>query len=396
VARDVLAIVHDTTTADLVRRALPSDSCTLDVARGGDAGLAQLRARHYRLLVLSLPDDESGLEVLHALRSEPGVRPPAIMILASPGQHIEVAGALTAGADDYLITGQSETAPIDLGLRITLWLRRTAFGAPRGRPGLRIRTLGTFSVENGGRLRLQDGGRARKASVLLKYLLTNQERVIPTAEVLALLWPSTLPDLAATDLRSLLSYLRRLLGLFTGSSAQLEHTRSTVALHLDPTAWWDVAEFRGWLQQGSYWEAAGQPERALGAYARAVALYAGDYLEEDGDAAWVVPHRARLRADWLHALSTMATLHGRLGQTREQEPILRLVLDAALFDEPAYRIFMRLLAAQGRGAEALLLYRQLEQHLHANLGIAPDPATQAEAARIRYSGSGRGRATTGD
>src|SRR5437764_750023 len=80
--------------------------------------------------------------------------------------------------------------------------------APVGPPGVRIHSLGRFYVEHGGQIRLAEGGRARKAATLFKYLLTHQERTVPTSEVLRLFWPDAPKDLAATDLRSLLYQLR--------------------------------------------------------------------------------------------------------------------------------------------------------------------------------------------
>jgi DNA-binding SARP family transcriptional activator len=113
-----------------------------------------------------------------------------------------------------------------------------------------------------------------------------------------------------------------------------------------------------------------------------VALYHGDYLEEEPTAGWARPLRERLREEWLRALSTMAQLHGELGQPLEQEAVLRRVLQANPYREPDCRALMGLLGAQGRNAEALVLYRELEALLHTTLGASPAPETQALAARL--------------
>jgi two-component system response regulator RegX3 len=144
------------------------------------------------------------LGVLRALRQEPAWRPPVVVILSALQGHADVRGALEAGADDYLTKPFDVT---DLVLRVSLWLRRAGPAAPVSPPGLRIHSLGRFYVEHGGHIRLSEGGRACKSAILFKYLLTHQERTIPTAEVLTLLWPGVPRDLAATDLRSLLRQL---------------------------------------------------------------------------------------------------------------------------------------------------------------------------------------------
>jgi DNA-binding SARP family transcriptional activator len=143
-----------------------------------------------------------------------------------------------------------------------------------------------------------------------------------------------------------------------------------------------VAEFTAWLAEGARWQHSGDSARALDAYAAGVALYGGDYLEEEPTADWARPLRERLREEWLRALSTMALLHGELGQAPEQEAVLRRALQADPYREPDRRALMDLLSAQGRNAEAVVLYRELEDLLRTTLGASPAPETQALAARL--------------
>jgi DNA-binding SARP family transcriptional activator len=269
----------------------------------------------------------------------------------------------------------------DLLLRVQLRFGRMA-AAPTHSP-LRIFSLGPFCVEGGGEVRLQQAGRMRKAVTLFKFLLTYKDRAVPTGEVLELLWPNTVEDLAATNLRSLLSYLRHLLGVSARSQPFLEHTSTSLRLQLAPTDWWDVDDFTASLAQGHAWRQLGDTKRALHAYSAAVAHWRGDYLEEDAYSDWAQPMRDRLREEWLEALNTMAELYQDLGENRQQETMLRRLLRAAPYREHTYRALMMLLVEQGRSAEALLLYRQLNQLLQIELQSNPDPETRALAMRIR-------------
>jgi DNA-binding SARP family transcriptional activator len=162
----------------------------------------------------------------------------------------------------------------------------------------------------------------------------------------------------------------------------LEHTRTTVALHLGPNDWWDVAEFSAWVAEGARWQRAGATDAALSAFAAGAALYKGDYLAEDSGAGWAAARRAQLREDWLTALSAMAELHGERGEHGDQETLLRTVLRVDPYRERSYRALMTLLAEQGRGAEALVLYHQLEGLLRTRFGASAAPETQALALRI--------------
>jgi DNA-binding SARP family transcriptional activator len=126
----------------------------------------------------------------------------------------------------------------------------------------------------------------------------------------------------------------------------------------------------------------GKNSRALDAYASGADLYTGDYLAEDAYADWAGPMREDLRAEWLRALETMAMLHGDRGEHERQEDLLRTTLRADPYRESSYRALLELLVAQGRHAEARLLYRRLCERLRTDLGVPPAPATQNLIARL--------------
>src|SRR5262249_33221134 len=157
--------------------------------------------------------------------------------------------------------------------------------APRP-PGLRVHSLGRFYVEHAGQIRLHPGTRPRKATTLFTYLLTQHARAVHKGEVLARLWPHTPEDLRVGSLRTLLYPLRQLLGLPVHGPACLQTSPTTLTLRLGPQDWWDVAEFTAWLAAGAHWQRSGDPARALDAYAAGLALYGGDYLEEEPSADW--------------------------------------------------------------------------------------------------------------
>jgi DNA-binding response OmpR family regulator len=379
-ARDILVMEDDPHVAEVLCMALQDEGFTLDTAADGEQGLALLRSGQYRLLLLDLIMPRvDGFGVLRELQAQPALRPPAIVALSALQQQDDIVRALEAGADDYL------TKPFDVGdltVRVNLWLRRLTSAGRSTSPGLRVYSLGGFSVEYGGRVRLHHEGKARKAGILFRYLLTHQERAVSTAELHRLLWPHAPQDLAATDLRSLLRHLRRLLGFSAHRQSRLIHTGTTLALRLEPDDWWDVAEFRALLSAGAQAQSSDDVDRALDAYLAAVALYGGDYLADDVQAHWAVPYRERYREDWLDALCAIAALRGQRREYREQEAVLRMVVRADPYREVCYRDLMALLVAQGRGAEALVLYRRLEQVLQTEFGASPAPQTRALAASI--------------
>src|SRR5205823_4652068 len=267
--RDILVMEDDPAVAEMLHELVQRDGHTVEVAANGSEGLARLRHRRYRLLLLDLMMPVvDGHAVLQTLRAEPALRPPAVVVLSALQTQAELLAALDGGADDYI------TKPFDLddlAVRVNMWLRRVGAAAPISPPGLWVHSLGRFRVAHGGQIRLHEGGRARKAATLFKYLLSQQERAVPVGEVLAVLWPHVPEELAAKNLRSLLYQLRQQLGFSAYGRSCLDHAGGTLALHLGPRDWWDVAEFTAWLSEGAQWQRAGETARALDAYAAGVA-----------------------------------------------------------------------------------------------------------------------------
>jgi DNA-binding SARP family transcriptional activator len=303
-------------------------------------------------------------------------------VLPSQNQEAAVRSALAAGADDYL------TMPVgmhDLMRRVRLWLRGVEAAIPgsrANRSGLQVHTLGRFYVEYRGEVRLYEGGKARKACALFKFLLTHHGRFVAASTVQELLWPGVPESIAVVDLRSMLYQLRKLLKGASQSAWPLEHTGTTLRLCLSPDDWWDADEFSAWLVEAAKLRRAGAIDQAMAAYKAAIALYKGDYLEDALLEDWATATRYQLSEEWRRALEALAALHGERGDRVEQGRLLRLVLRADPYREQSYRALMTLLALDGRGAEALILYHQLRTLLRVELGTGPDPQTQALASRI--------------
>lgn len=356
--------------------ALEQEGHTVDRAIDAGMSVTLLRRKHYRLLLLDpAPLGREGLSVLHALRNDAVRRPRAVVVLSAP-DCAALASGLAREVDDYVAI---PPAIHDLVPYATRWLQRIG-PLTHDQPHVRIYTLGRFSVDYQGTPRLHAGVRARKASTLFKMLLTQHDRPVAASELFAALWPRAPETVAATDLRSLLYQLRKTLG---GAAHVLEHSNAALTLRLGPHDWWDVAEFSAYLAEGALWRRHGNTAKAVDAYAAGLALYAGNFLAEDADAEWARPFRDRLREDCLRALEILAMLVGERGERDAQEQCLRAVLRADPFREHTTRALMTVLAAEGRGAEAIILYKHLQHILHRDLETDPDPETQALAARIR-------------
>lgn len=120
--------------SEVVTTAFPD--CIIHEAASQSSGLAQLARRDYALALidLGLPDG-SGLEVLRKMRlSQPGV---TCVVTTVMGDDASIVGALSAGADGYLLKEQ----PRDL---LVVQLKQVAAGIPALSPSVARRIMQHF------------------------------------------------------------------------------------------------------------------------------------------------------------------------------------------------------------------------------------------------------------
>jgi len=217
---------------------------------------------------------------------------------------------------------------------------------------------------------------ARKARALLAYLAMQPGRSFARDTLAALLWEASGDAQARTSLRQALTAIRR--AATPGLDDVLATTGDTVALRPALVAC-DALAF----------------ERATVAdAAAAVALYRGDFLAgfhvgEGGFDDWASAERERLRELALGTLTRL--LDAALGDADSQYAV-ELAQRVLRFDplrESAHRALMRLYARQRRTAAALRQYRLLRETLRRELGVPPEPATEALHREIAADRRGR-------
>jgi DNA-binding SARP family transcriptional activator len=245
---------------------------------------------------------------------------------------------------------------------------------------VRIGVLGPLSLERDGQaLSLPVG---RPARTLLGWLALHRG-THSRADVAATLWPDVRDDSARGSLRVALVDLRRALG--DAADDVVAATRSQVGLRDSPELEVDAWEFAALL-------AAGQEESAL-------ALWRGELLEGLDAGDWLVALRDAYKDE---RTTTLATLAERAASRGDHPGALRLGRERFAvdpFSEDAARDLMRLLAAAGDRAAALLVYERLAARLRSELRTAPSVPTRElmeavrdgalETVAARFSGGGQ-------
>ena len=236
---------------------------------------------------------------------------------------------------------------------------------------LRFNLLGGFEARlaSGEALRLK----GRKTRALLAYLALRPDHRCSRDELVGLLWGDRGEAQARSSLRQSLSELRRALG--EADRSPLVTERDSVALDSAAVAV-DAAAFERSVDDGT-----------PAALERAAELYRGDLLDGIGIhdpafEAWLRDERRRLRDRACDALSRLLDYETAEGSERALATARRiLALDP--LREAAHRAAMRLQAARGERTLALKQYQACRDLLSAELGIPPEPETEALAAEIR-------------
>jgi predicted ATPase/DNA-binding SARP family transcriptional activator len=241
---------------------------------------------------------------------------------------------------------------------------------------LRVQTLGGFAV-------LRDGTAlawtSRRAAALFKCLLSAPRHRLSREQAMELLWPEADPDLAAANLRSTIHILRRTLDAPGGDTHVLTEGEMLVLKPAgpgsDPADWLDAKTFERLATEA----VAG---RDVVTCRRALERYAGGYLPDDPYETWSEPTRGRLQRLRTDLLLHLAQLSAGQGELDEAEEALRTVLESDAGHEDAAGALMSLLAASGRGSEALRVYQALASALEEDLDVAPGAEIETLRARI--------------
>jgi SARP family transcriptional regulator, regulator of embCAB operon len=238
-------------------------------------------------------------------------------------------------------------------------------------PSTRIQICGRLAVEIDGRSVTALIPR-RQGRVLFCFLALNRHRHSSRDELVDALWPDDAPPDPDGALSTVLSRLRRAIGM------DAVEGRGEVRLMLPSDAWIDYEAAEEALHRAESAIAQSKWARAWGP--SLVALFvARRGLLRGEDAPWIEPHRRRLEDIHISALEcyTASALGLAGSELHVGERTARELIELAPYRESGYRLLMEILSARGNTAEALRAYEELRTLLREELGATPSPAIQA-------------------
>jgi DNA-binding SARP family transcriptional activator len=241
---------------------------------------------------------------------------------------------------------------------------------------MRVRILGPFHLEDGGR-QITIGGVRQRA--VLADLMLHANEVVPSELLLVDLWGEDSPLSAANALQAAISRLRRVL-----PPGRLMTTGPGYMLRIFP-AELDIAQFEQLIFEGRDALAGGAAAEAVQLLDEAMTLWRGPPLADFRYEPFAQAEIARLeelqlacleeRNDAQLALGSAGALTAELG---------RMVADHPLRERLRGQLMLALYRS-GRQTEALETYREFRRTLMEELGLEPSSALrELEAAILRH------------
>jgi DNA-binding SARP family transcriptional activator len=217
---------------------------------------------------------------------------------------------------------------------------------------------------------------------ILKYLLVNRDQKVPREVLMDTFWKETNPASARNNLNVALHKLRVTFREFTPLPI-IVFDWGSYSINPSVRIVLDVKEFEEHFQAGRRLEQGESESAAVPEYEKAVALYQGDFLEDDPYEEWSVLTRERLRISYLDALNRLSNIYFNLEQYETCANLALRILDCDKCREDAHALLMRCYSRQGQPQLALRQYQICVGALKTELDIDPEPSTTHLAEKIR-------------
>ncbi|MGE4277460.1 MAG: BTAD domain-containing putative transcriptional regulator [Lawsonibacter sp.] len=249
---------------------------------------------------------------------------------------------------------------------------------------LRVRMLGSFSIELGDKKIDDNGNRSRKVWLLLAYMIYYRNRPISQEELTGLLWGEE--ESSADPANALKTMFHRVRTMLNQLEESAGHTliirrRGGYAWNIETSISFDLEEFDELCHTG----AAASEEERLERYLGAIELYRGDFLAKLSTEPWVVPI-----ATYFHNLYTQAVQEALLllearGRREEAVRLCRKAVEVEPYNENLYRHLMRNLVEMKDQRNAIAVYEDMSELFFSNFGVMPAEDIRAlyrEAVRV--------------
>jgi DNA-binding SARP family transcriptional activator len=244
--------------------------------------------------------------------------------------------------------------------------------------GLAACLLGPFRLLRRGRPLEEWHG--SKTSRVLRFLVAQRGRFVPRDALIEQFWPDADAESARRSVHQMIYTIRKSLRGPAppddeSTSPLIVFENDAYALDVHDGFWCDASEFEDHVAAGRRAESERRHDDAVTHYARAQALYRGDFLEDLPYDEWVQADRRHLRMLYVETVNRLAEARLAAGAVDEALELSQRLLSCDPCDESAHRRVMRCYASSGNRGLLTQQYEACANAMEQVLGLTPDPET---------------------
>ena len=242
---------------------------------------------------------------------------------------------------------------------------------------LRIQTFGKFQTWRGAKEIVPGEWRREKSRQLFQLLVMNHCVPLERDQLVEFLWPEVDVEMGRRNFRVALSTLLRVLVPDHNRDANSDYINrdgTLYSLRANADIWVDAWEFERLVEIGENQPPA-QNKLRIQHFKRAMALYKGEYLQDNLYEDWCLEERERLLSIYLRTADQLSRL---LIENQDWQGVLETCQAILSHDrcwEEAYRLMMLAYNQLGNQPSVLRTYQKCVETLKSELDIQPSQAT---------------------
>lgn len=251
---------------------------------------------------------------------------------------------------------------------------------------IQINVLGGFHVFVDDVVVDEQMEKTKKGCLLLQYLILQQGRPVPCAELYEALWPNDESSNPESALKTLISRTRNIFGGIDDALGRCIGTRrGSYRFDVDLQIKVDIYEFEEMAER--LLEARELTEENRAEFCRLQAMYTGDLLPQSSNESWVARRSVDLHNRYLSVVYHFLEMLKAAEDYAEIIRVTRLALDVDAFDERLNLDLMDALLRARRGNESLAQYKHTANIYDRFLGTRPPEGIQEFYKQIANAGA---------
>ncbi|HLL73855.1 MAG TPA: BTAD domain-containing putative transcriptional regulator [Pyrinomonadaceae bacterium] len=249
--------------------------------------------------------------------------------------------------------------------------------APKPSDDLTIKMLGPVEIyRDPARPLAADAWTTKRARDILCFIASRRHRRASKDTIIDTFWGESDFDAVEKNFHPTVSHIRKALNSNQPVKQNfLLYRDGDYLLSQDFSYFIDTEEFDRLTAEGESAKRAGDRERFVSCYERALALYRGDFMQGSYEE-WAEEQRSYYKEQYLRMLETLAVAAQKQEDWARSMQLAQRILSDDQFREDVHCMIMRAQAAQGNRAAVKEQYESLRRLLRKELGVEPAAETQ--------------------